>query len=620
MQKFLRTLSFLFFLCLPAAAQTQQTIRVNAGGPIYHDSKGHAWSADYGFNTGTQSITAPKSTVTATSDPTLFKSARVGTSSGTQLQYQFKVTNGLYKVNLYFAETYFTKAKQRIFDVQIQGATLFSALDIFAQAGKDHALVKSAQVSVTNGQLVIRFVHHVNGNVPVIGALEILPSGTPPSITTQPASQSITVGHSATFKVVVTGTAPLSYQWLKKGANISGATSASYTTPAVTTADNGSTFQVKIKNSMGQVTSTTATLTVDPLLSVATTSLPGGTVGKSYATTLQASSGTKPYSWSLSSGTLPAGLSLVASTGVISGKPTTTGVHDFTVKVTDATSSKPQTATKSLSINIAAVVTPLQFSTSSLSAGQIGVAYSKMIQATGGTTPYHWSISSGALPAGLTLSATTGTISGKPTKSGSSTFTAKVTDSTSPAQTATRSLTITVASAAAPVQISTTSLTSGQVGVPYSTIVLATDGTAPYKWSVTSGSLPAGFTLAAATGTIAGTPTASGTHSFTIHVADSASTATTDSANFSIAIAAAADHSVMLKWTASPSAGVTGYNVYRSTVSGSGYSKITPSPNKGLSYTDATVVNGQTYYYVTTSVNTAGDESSYSSQVKMVIP
>ena len=244
-----------------------------------------------------------------------------------------------------------------------------------------------------------------------------------------------------------------------------------------------------------------------------------------------------------------------------------------------------------------------------------------MIQATGGTTPYHWSISSGALPAGLTLSTTTGTISGKPTKSGSSTFTAKVTDSTSPtAQAATKSLTITVASAALPVQITTSSLTSGQVGVPYSNTVIAIDGTAPYKWSVTSGSLPAGLTLAAATGKIAGTPTASGTHSFTIHVTDSASTATTDSANFSITIAAAADHSVMLKWTASPSAGVTGYNVYRSTVSGSGYSKITTSPIKGLSYTDATVVNGQTYYYVTTSVNAAGDESSYSTQVKMIIP
>jgi len=619
-RKLLRLLSILFFCCLPAAAQAQQIIRVNAGGPAYRDTKGQSWSADHGFNTGTLAISAPKVTVTGTTDPKLFKSARVGASSGTQLQYLFKVTNGLYKVNLYFAETYFTKARQRVFDVQMQGATFFSALDIFAQAGRNHALVKSAQVSVTNGQLLIRFVHHASGNVPVISALEILPSGTRPSITAQPASQSIAVGHTATFKVVATGSAPLSYQWMKRGANIAGATSASYTTSAATSADNGSTFQVKIRNSAGQVTSTAATLRVTSTLAVTTTTLPGGTVGKSYLTSLQASSGTKPYTWSLSAGTLPTGLSLVSSTGVISGKPTSTGIHNLTVKVTDATSSKPQTATKSLSITIAAVVTPLQFSTGSLSAGQVGVGYSKMIQATGGTTPYHWSISSGALPSGLTFSAATGTISGKPTKSGSSTFTARVADSTSPSQTATKSLTITVASAAAPVQITTTSVHSGQVGVPYSTTLLATDGTVPYRWSITSGSLPAGVTLAAATGTIAGTPTTSGTHSFTIHVTDSASPATTDSANFAIAIAAGADHSVMLKWTASPSPGVTGYNVYRSTVSGSAYSKVNSSPVGGLSYTDATVVNGQTYYYVTTSVNAAGDESSYSTQVKMIIP
>jgi len=619
-RKLLRLLSILFFCCLPAAAQAQQIIRVNAGGPAYRDTKGQSWSADHGFNTGTLAISAPKVTVTGTTDPKLFKSARVGASSGTQLQYLFKVTNGLYKVNLYFAETYFTKARQRVFDVQMQGATFFSALDIFAQAGRNHALVKSAQVSVTNGQLLIRFVHHASGNVPVISALEILPSGTRPSITAQPASQSIALGHTATFKVVATGSAPLSYQWMKRGANIAGATSASYTTSAATSADNGSTFQVKIRNSAGQVTSTAATLRVTSTLAVTTTTLPGGTVGKSYLTSLQASSGTKPYTWSLSAGTLPTGLSLVSSTGVISGKPTSTGIHNLTVKVTDATSSKPQTATKSLSITIAAVVTPLQFSTGSLSAGQVGVGYSKMIQATGGTTPYHWSISSGALPSGLTFSAATGTISGKPTKSGSSTFTARVADSTSPSQTATKSLTITVASAAAPVQITTTSVHSGQVGVPYSTTLLATDGTVPYRWSITSGSLPAGVTLAAATGTIAGTPTTSGTHSFTIHVTDSASPATTDSANFAITIAAGADHSVMLKWTASPSPGVTGYNVYRSTVSGSAYSKVNSSPVGGLSYTDATVVNGQTYYYVTTSVNAAGDESSYSTQVKMIIP
>ena len=75
----------------------------------------------------------------------------------------------------------------------------------------------------------------------------------------------------------------------------------------------------------------------------------------------------------------------------------------------------------------------------------------------------------------------------------------------------------------------------------------------------------------------------------------------------------------MLKWTASPSPGVTGYKVYRSTVSGSGYTKIN-IPVTGLTYTDASVVSGVTYYYVTTSVNSSGDESSFSQQVKMIVP
>jgi fibronectin type 3 domain-containing protein len=82
----------------------------------------------------------------------------------------------------------------------------------------------------------------------------------------------------------------------------------------------------------------------------------------------------------------------------------------------------------------------------------------------------------------------------------------------------------------------------------------------------------------------------------------------------------AAAYSVLLNWTASPSSGVTGYNVYRSTVSGSGYAKINSSLVGGLSYTDATVVDGQTYYYVTTSVDASGGESGYSEELQMNIP
>jgi len=95
-------------------------------------------------------------------------------------------------------------------------------------------------------------------------------SSVPPTITTQPASQTVTSGQTATFLVVATGTAPLSYQWQRGGANINGATSSSYTTPALALSDNGAAFRVVVANAAGSVTSNSATLTV-------VASLPSGT-------------------------------------------------------------------------------------------------------------------------------------------------------------------------------------------------------------------------------------------------------------------------------------------------------------------------------------------------------
>ena len=94
-----------------------------------------------------------------------------------------------------------------------------------------------------------------------------------PSLVTQPANQTVTAGQTATFSVVATGTAPLSYQWPKSGANIAGVTSSSYTTPATTSADNGATFSVVVTNSVNSTTSTSATLTVNPSLSLPSLSL-----------------------------------------------------------------------------------------------------------------------------------------------------------------------------------------------------------------------------------------------------------------------------------------------------------------------------------------------------------
>src|SRR5437899_3081076 len=85
-----------------------------------------------------------------------------------------------------------------------------------------------------------------------------------PAITTQPTNQTVTAGQTATFTVVATGTAPLSYQWQKNGVSMVGATSSGYTTPVTTTSDSGSTFRVVGKNTGGTATRNAATLTVNP--------------------------------------------------------------------------------------------------------------------------------------------------------------------------------------------------------------------------------------------------------------------------------------------------------------------------------------------------------------------
>jgi len=269
-------------------------------------------------------------------------------------------------------------------------------------------------------------------------------------------------------------------------------------------------------------------------LSITTSSLPNGTGGTSYSQTLQASGGVAPYTWSVSSGTLPAGLLLAPSTGVISGTPTTVGTFSFTVQVEDAEST-PESATANLSITVnAASPAALKITTSSLPSGSVGIAYSQTLQASGGITPYTWNISSGSLPAGLSLGASTGTISGTPTSASTSSFTVQVADSESTPQTASAMLSITISPAA--LAITTSSLPNGTVGTAYSQTLQATGGVTPYTWSVSSGNLPTGLSLASATGVISGTPTTAATSDFTVEVTDSESTPLTATASFGIII------------------------------------------------------------------------------------
>lgn len=267
-------------------------------------------------------------------------------------------------------------------------------------------------------------------------------------------------------------------------------------------------------------------------LAIATTTLASGLNGATYSQTLHATGGTPSYSWKLASGSLPNGLSLVSTSGVISGTPTAAGTYAFTISVSD--SGNP-VQSKSLTTAITIGSNQLAITTTTLPSGTEKAAYSQTLRASGGTASYTWSITLGALPTGLSLSSSTGLISGTPTSAGTFTFTATVTDSSNPVQS--KSMAMSVVVLPTPLVITSSTLASGSSGTAYSQTLQASGGTPSYTWSLTSGSLPAGLTLGATTGTISGTPTASGIFTFTATTTDMGSPQQTKSVALSITIA-----------------------------------------------------------------------------------
>ena len=179
--------------------------------------------------------------------------------------------------------------------------------------------------------------------------------------------------------------------------------------------------------------------TIQPL-SVSTKSLPYAITNSGYSAALAASGGVSPYTWNLTSGTLPAGINM-ASNGTFSGTATTKGKSSITVQVTDSQKPIAAIATSSLTLTVNA---PLAITTTKLKTAAANVFYLTFLKAIEGAPPYTWSLTSGSLPDGLKLDPNYGAIYGTPTTQGTSTFTVQVADSENPPATATQQLTLTV--------------------------------------------------------------------------------------------------------------------------------------------------------------------------------
>ncbi|NJD10606.1 MAG: hypothetical protein FIB01_09295, partial [Gemmatimonadetes bacterium] len=317
-----------------------------------------------------------------------------------------------------------------------------------------------------------------------------------------------------------------SYAWtlaggtLPEGLALSAAGVISGTPAAVGT----SSFTVRVASG-GQAASLALAITVQlPPVTVITAALPAATLGVAYSQQLGAAGGTGAYTWNLAAGALPPGL-VLSATGLLSGTPTAAGTSTFTVRATSGAASGDRELT------LVVLVPEVTIATVALPNGTVGQPYNQTLAASGGNGTFAWSVAAGTLPSGLTLSSS-GSISGTPSAPGTSTFTVRA---ASGGREATRQLTIIIGSALPQVIITTASLVPGNVGEPYSAVLLATGGNGLYSWSLIGGTLPAGLDLSAS-GAISGTPTAAGSAGFTVRAASGDQA---DTASLSLVIGAA---------------------------------------------------------------------------------
>ncbi|MBS0295171.1 MAG: autotransporter domain-containing protein [Proteobacteria bacterium] len=256
-----------------------------------------------------------------------------------------------------------------------------------------------------------------------------------------------------------------------------------------------------------------------PTITVSPGFPPNMTVGQAYSQTFTASGGTSAYAFSVSSGALPAGMTL-SGAGVLSGTPTEGGLFNFTITATDSSTGTGAPFTGSHAYSLLSQRASVTTTPSSLPDGAVGAAYSRTISGSGGTAPYTFMITGGALPAGLSLNGSTGAITGTPTAAGAFTVFISAIDSSTGAgpYSGGQSYSFNISAPTITVSPNSVSLTQGMApGVTFA----GSGGTSGYTFAVTSGALPNGLTLNSSTGALTGAPTSGGSYSFTVTATDS---------------------------------------------------------------------------------------------------
>ena len=253
---------------------------------------------------------------------------------------------------------------------------------------------------------------------------------------------------------------------------------------------------------------------ITPELKITTEALPQGSLNSPYEFTLAAVDGVTPYTWKLSEGGLPAGMELL-DTGVLKGTPLQIGSATIKIEVTDQAANTDEKA-----FTLTILGEGLKITSDTFPEGEEGFEYAAKLEATGGTTPYAWMISTGALPAGLVLHSD-GTIAGIPSEVGAFPFTAKVFDNGTTPDVDSKDFILNVK--VAPLEIYgdrdynliitrivvlKTLYMIGSVAIPYNDQLTAKGGLRPYVWTekpcstalswlIPNCGLPAGLTVSA---------------------------------------------------------------------------------------------------------------------------